>query len=272
MGRATSERSARRESDAPAISPALVRLFTNYSRRYVRRHFHRIRLLKSHALTNAFSELPVIVFFNHAAWWDPLICLLLAANHFPEQASFGPIDASALKRYKFLAKLGFFGIEQGETRGAAEFLRKSRAILQSPRRMLWIPPQGRFTDARARPMAFQRGLAHVATRVAPAVFLPLAIEYTFWEERLPEILLAWGTPLFTDEHAQSRGVDGWTSAFELTMQDTQDALAAAAQRRSAEEWETLARGRVGTTALYDLTRWARARISGEAFSAEHSRV
>ena len=256
--------------ETPHVSSRLVRLFTRYSRGYVRRHFHGVRILKSHKMVADFRRLPAVVYLNHASWWDPLICLLLAAEYFPNRASFAPVDAAALQKYRFLEKLGFFGIDPNSARGAATFLRTAGGLLDSPDRMLWVTPQGKFTDVRTRPVAFRGGLAALAGRVGPTVFLPMALEYTFWEERLPEVLVAFGTPLFSQQHQNSCGVTDWNAALEATIADTQDALAEASQRRDADEWELLFRGGAGTTAVYDLWRQARAAIRREGFSAEHS--
>lgn len=256
----------------PRLSPALVRLFTRYSGGHVRRHFHAVRLLKSHGMPADFAQLPVVVFLNHAAWWDPLICLVLAERFFPQRSAFAPIDSQALRRYRFLAKLGFFGVETGSARGAAAFLQQASAILESPARMLWVTPQGKFTDPRPRPVSLQRGLAHLAARATPSVFLPLAIEYTFWEERTPEVLLAFGTPLFSQHHQNSCGSDDWASVLERTLEDTQDALAVAAQHRQPEKWEILLRGAAGTTPFYDAWRRVRAVIGRERFQPEHSNL
>lgn len=256
--------------ETPHVSNRLVRLFTRYSRGYVRRHFHGVRILKSHKLVADFRRLPAVVYLNHAAWWDPLICLLVAAEYFPNRTSFAPIDADALRKYRFLEKLGFFGIDPTSARGAATFLRTASTILEAPERMLWVTPQGKFTDVRSRPVAFRGGLAALAGRVGPTVFLPMALEYTFWEERLPEVLVAFGTPLFSQQHQNSCGATDWNAALEAHIQDTQDVLAEASQRRDPDEWEVLSRGAAGTTAIYDLWRQARAAIRREGFSAEHS--
>ena len=260
----------RDQSAEPRLSRPLVRLFNRYSRGYLRRHFHAVRLLETHAMRADYAALPVVVFFNHPSWWDPLVTLILAEKYFPERSAFGPIDAVALQRYGFLRHLGFFGVQPNSARGASEFLRTATEILASPQRMLWLTPQGKFADARTRPVSFQRGLAHLAGRVAPAVFLPLAIEYTFWEERLPEVLVAFGMPIFTQQHQDSCGVSDWAAALEGTLQDTQDALATAAQRRQSDEWEVLLRGGAGTAKVYDLWRRARAAIRREPFRPEHS--
>lgn len=260
------------ENNLPTISPWLSRWFRRYARRFLRKHFHAVRVLETHGLTSAFPELPVVVFLNHPSWWDPLACLFLADLHFGARESFGPMDAEAFRRYPLLSKVGFFPVERTGARGAAEFLQLATSILRTPRRMLWLTPQGKFADVRARPVQLERGLAHLAARVAPAVFLPLAVEYSFWEERTPEILLAWGTPLFTANHQDSCGADDWSSALERTLQDAQDALAAAAQRRQPNEWAVVLRGRSGTTAVYDWWRSSRARISGRSFTSAHGRL
>ena len=265
------DRSDRAAADlVPAISPRLVRLFGRYCRGFIRRHFHSVRTLESHRLPGAFPDLSVTVFINHSSWWDPLFCLFLAHAHFPGRDAFGPIDAAALARYRMLARLGFFGVERGDARDVVSFLRTATAILQSPKRMLWLTPQGEFADARKRPAELQRGIAHLAARVAPAVFIPLAIEYSFWEERLPEVLLAWGTPIFTANHRDSCGVDDWSEAFARGLTDTQDALAAAAQRREPAEWSIALRGGRGTSRIYDGWRAFRAGIAGRSFRADHS--
>lgn len=136
--------------------------------------------------------------------------------------------------------------------------------------MLWFTPQGGFVDVRSRPITLQRGLAHLAARVAPAVFLPLAIEYTFWEERLPEVLIAFGTPLFTQQHQNSCGSDDWSAAFESGLEAAQTTLAEAAQRRQQDEWDILLYGSSGTTWVYDLWRRVRSLGRGEPFQKGHS--
>lgn len=256
--------------EPPRVSQRLVRLFRRYSRGYVRRHFHSVRLLKSHQLPADFRRLPAAIFLNHASWWDPLICLLVAGEYFPDRISYAPIEATALQKYRFLKKLGFFGIDTSSARGATAFLRTAGSILESPERMLWVTPQGKFTDVRTRPIAFRGGLGAIAGRIGSAVLLPMALEYTFWEERLPEVLLAFGTPLFTQQHGNSCGVTDWNAALEQTLASAQDALAEAAQRRKANEWETLFRGAAGTAVIYDLWRRARAGIRRDQFKPEHS--
>ena len=58
-------------------------------------------------------------------------------------------------------------------------------------------------------------------------FLPLAIEYVFWEERFPEILLRFGELIQVDQSQASRtSARSWTELFEAKLQAAQDERAA----------------------------------------------
>ena len=250
----------------PAISPTILRLFSSYSKWYVHRNFHSARLSVSSA-TAAIGHIPIVIYLNHASWWDPLIGLLLARELWPDRRHFSPIDAAALERYPILARIGFFGVEANTPRGAAMFLKTSLNILQSPSAALWITGEGAFRDPRTRPTEVRPGLAHLARRIAPAVMLPLAIEYPFWEERFPEVLCRFGTPLDTSGAALSTAQ--WRARLAEQMQINQDTLAAEAIARKAESFRTILRGRVGVGAIYDSWRWAMAKLRGEHFQRQH---
>ena len=253
----------------PKVSRPLLRWFIWYSRRYVRRHFHSLRVsLKG--LPPETRELPLVIYSNHASWWDALVCLVLKEQFFPGHTAFAPIDAAMLARYKFFQRLGFFGVEQHSRRGAIQFLRTAEAILQSPRNLLAITPQGRFVDVRERPIRFESGLGHLATRVQRALFVPFAAEYVFWEERLPEILVRFGEPVVIQtQHRSAFASNDWTKLFEEKLADTQGALAAEAQRRDPADFQVVLRGGAGQAGIYDLWRLFKSKWRGEIFRKEH---
>lgn len=247
----------------PKVSTGFTRLFAGYTRGYLRRRFHAVRILKD-GLPPALGDRSLVIFLNHASWWDPLVCVLLAREFFPDRTSFAPIEATMLERYRFFQRLGFFGVDRS-ARGARKFLQTTRAILASPRHLLWITPQGKFTDPRTRPVQLQRGLSALPPG---AIFLPLAIEYSFWHESRPEILLSFGEAL--DPHSESLGSKAeWEERLRRALEKTQDELAARSGRREADDWLTLNRGRSGVNFIYDSWRWLRARIRREKFVREH---
>lgn len=256
----------------PPISRRLRRLFSLYARWYLSRHFHALRLAIDTPPPPGTQ--PTVVFLNHASWWDPLVCLHLAQRYFPHHDGYAPIDAQALRKYPFFRRLGFFGVESDSPRGAATFLRVAHAVLQQPKAMLWVTPQGRFADTRQRPLHFKPGLGHLAAHLArhhsaaPVRFLPLALDYTFWEERLPEVLLRFG-PHSIPQPGDPTEPAAWTQRLELSLEGALDALALAAHQRRPDAFSHLLDGTAGVGGLYDLWRRTRAALGGRAFNPRH---
>ncbi len=258
---------AKSPNDQPRVSAAAMTGFAACCRRYVRRNFHALRILKS-GLPPRDSARPIVIYLNHASWWDPLVCLLLAREFFPDRKSFAPIDAAMLERYGFFRHLGFFGIEPQSQSGARTFLRTTHALLASSLNAVWLTPQGRFVDVRKRPLLLEEGLGALAAREPGAVFIPLAIEYSFWTEPRPEILVSFGEPIVPGVDPTRPGPD-WTRTFSDALESVQDELALRSTRRDFNQWVTLNRGKSGVNAIYDGWRWLRAQAHGEKFQPEH---
>ena len=220
-------------------SPFILRFFRWYTRRHLRRHFAAVLLLgKPPSLP---PDRPVVVFSAHPSWWDPLTCLFLHNCFWPERPAAGPIDADQLARFPILGRIGLFGIEPGSAAGARTLLRVAATHLARPDAMLWLTPQGRFADVRERPLALAGGLELLARRHPDAVFLPLALEYPFWNERLPVALAHFGPPAAAGQ-------------LEASLTDAMDTLAAAARQRDPAPFTCLLRGRSGTGGVYDWRR------------------
>ncbi len=247
------------DADDPVArrSAFLHRGFVRYLGWTARRHFHGLRVLPP--LPDVPANRPVIVYSNHPGWWDPAIFFLLGARLFPDRIGFGPMEANALERYGILRRLGIFGLDAGP-RGAARFLRTASHVLAAPERMLWITAEGAFTDARVRPVALLPGVAHLARRTPGAVLLPLALEYTFWNESRPEALAAFGAPQDASDRCDTRT---WEERLAATLEATMDRLSAAAMTRAPHNFVALLDGRAGEGGLYDIGRrlaaWSRLR-------------
>jgi 1-acyl-sn-glycerol-3-phosphate acyltransferase len=255
-----------RQCDPPPRLPWLFRLFRWYAHRYAAKHLHAVRLSKAGALPDGLDG-PLIIVPNHPSWWDPLLSFNLTSL-LPDRVHWGPIDAAALRRYRFLGRAGLFGIELGTTRGASQFLRTSGRILTDSRAALWIFAQGRFADVRERPPRLRAGVGHLLQSIQSGHVLPLALEMTFWDERTPEGLARFGQPLRVGLH-QDWNAEHWTTAVEDALARTQDALAAEAMRRDPDLFETIVPGRAGVGGVYDCWRRIRAWARGERFWPEH---
>lgn len=259
-------------ADVPQVSPTLVKAFTRYCRWYLRRHFHSVRCLAGGA-PDEFAGLPLVVYVNHASWWDPLVGLLLREALFPRRTLYAPMAETSLQRYGMFRRFGFFAVANGTGRGAVQFLRASQAILSRPDSVLTITPQARFADCRLRPPEFAPGLGLLASRCSRAVFLPVAFEYAFWEERLPEVLVHFGRPTRVDGGLDRDEVpldpQEWTRFFEGQLVEAQDALAHAVQRRNPADFQVLLRGGSGQGGIYDWMGAVRSWFGGRRFNPEH---
>jgi 1-acyl-sn-glycerol-3-phosphate acyltransferase len=255
---------------APEIAPALLGWFRRFADRHLTRHFHAIRLARTgFDPAELPADRPLVVYLNHSAWWDPLLGLALAFERLPGRRHFAPIDATALARYRLLGRLGFFPVELGTRRGAAGFLGTARAILGQPDAAIWMTPGGCFADPRERPVELQSGLGHLAAKVPTAIFLPLAVEYPFWEKRNPEALARFGKPL--DASEARLGPGEWTVLLAQRLAATQDALAIDAISRDPARFEIVAHGKAGVGGAYSAWRRLTARLRGEKFDPRHGR-
>ncbi len=250
----------------PRRSSLLCRSFAWWVRGYLRKHFHAVRLALG-TRPDVASDLPLIVVLNHPSWWDPLIGFLLAGL-FPDRTHHVPMDAQALRRYWLFSRLGFYGIDRGSTTGAVSFLRVTTAILAQPRAAVWITAQGQFTDPRVRPTRLLPGVGHVARRLDSGLILTLALEYVFWDERLPEVLCRFGEPIAIGNDP-TPGVSEWMERIEASLTSAQDALRDAALNRDPSEFETLLLGKAAIGGIYDQARRLRAWFHGERFDPEH---
>ena len=247
----------------PRISPFMWRWFSWYAGRFLRKHFHAVRLMDGAVPPAIAPDEPLIVYCNHPSWWDPMVGIFLARRFWPDRRHYWPIDAAMLRQYPIFGKLGFFGVEKDTARGAATFLRVATAALGQPSSCLWITAQGEFADVRLRPVRIKPGLSHLARRLTRGVILPLAGEYPFWTERTPEALLRFGQPVQIAERPSHEQLE-----FELTR--SMDALAAASTARDPSRFSVLTSGAAGTSPFYDAWRRMRAGASGRAFQASHA--
>lgn len=245
--------------EKPRISSSFLHFFACYSRIFLRRHMHSMRVARGSAPTGLDSR-PIIVCLNHPSWWDPLVALTLARYTFPKRNHYAPIDSTALAKYPMFERLGFFGIEPDSARGAATFLRCGKAILGDDHSVLWVTAEGSFTDVRTRPVRLKDGVARLAQQNPTAVVVPLALEYVFWEERAPEVLACWGEPL-------SSGAT--TEQIASSLESAMDRLAQLAKNRQAAAFDVVLSGASGIGGVYDLWRGLRARLAGRRFVAQH---
>ena len=251
--------------EPPANVAWLRRGFVFYLHRFFAKGFTAVRTSREGRLPDD-PDRPLVVYSNHPSWWDPIHFAMLAHYELRGRPIYGPMDAEALEQYKMFKKLGVFGVERSAA-GAARFLRTSLAILEQPGASLWLTAEGTFTDPRKRPIELMGGVGHLARRLQRGWVVPLALEYPFWNERLPECLSRFGEPI--DVAAHDLDSDGWTALLRDRLENTLDELAAQAHTRDPQHFRTLLAGRTGIGGFYDLWRWMGAAFRGQRFDAAH---
>ena len=262
----TQVNAARAGGDLRTPSRRAIGLFSIYLRWYVRRHFHCVRVANAGRIPP--QAQPLILFANHASWWDPLTAMLLAQTILPDRDHYAPMDEVALAHYNIFRPMGFFPVDNAAARGAGQLLRAGAQVLARPGAVLWITPESQFQDVRKRPIVFRPGLGALMTRTGRMTCVPIAIEYAFWNERLPEILVNVGEPL---EIADGTMEDArtWTNLLSYATAATLDELAMLATERDPEAFETVLSGTGGVGGVYEFWKRLSCAVTGRPYHHDH---
>ncbi len=248
-------------------SPKLTRGFSIVVRRMFRKHFASVHAVKGslevlHSLDRRLG--PAIVALNHSSWWDPLVCVLLVTSEVPSRTHMAPMDIAQLRRFKFMRKIGMFGVSPDDPRSLPRMTRHvMERFSREPMCTLWITPQGEFRDVRDE-IALRPGAGAVAARACEQREIPviaLAIEYTFWEDKRPEVFLRVQRvepPALAAHASWSERIEAWTSEIESAMRENQSSLAQLVMERDTRPFERFLGGKEGAShPFYDL--WLRLR-------------
>ena len=128
------------------------------------------------------------------------------------------------------------------------------------------PPRASSPTRAAARCSCAPGIAHLARRVPGAIILPLAVEYTFWNESKPEALVRFGAPI---DAGPQRSVAEWTPTWNTPWRRRWTTLAADSISRQPGRFRTLLRGGAGVGGIYDLYRRSRAWVAGRRFDPRH---
>jgi 1-acyl-sn-glycerol-3-phosphate acyltransferase len=248
-------------------SPRLLKLFVRYLRRFAARHFNGIRIDLGGLPTSL--DRPTVIYSNHASWWDPAVMLIVASTIYSAHRFFAPMDTAALSRYRILRRFGLFALERNSVGGTRRFLSTCTDVLKTPNAALALTAEGRFTDVRARPVELMPGLSALLMRVPAAQAIPVAIEYPFWNEKRPEVLLRFGRdPVAALGSARDEVHQRLRSALETEL----DALAISAIERNPNAFESILTGQSAVGTFDSIAgRW-RAWRNGRRFDPRHAAI
>lgn len=161
--------------------------FARHCKRRLERTFGRIRISGREHLNGLHG--PAVIVSNHSAWWDPLIAIWLTQGF----ESYALMDAKNLARLPFFGKVGALGVHLGDPRDGARVIRMCARLLNVPRRLLWVFPQGAERPLHG-PLDFKPGAAAIA-RLAKVPVVHVGIHYAFNEREQPDLDIIIGAPV-----------------------------------------------------------------------------
>ncbi len=240
-------------------APRVQRVFAWYATRLLRKRFAAVRcapgtvdaiatLGAPGAGAEPAERAPRLLAMSHASWWDPIVVSFLWRAHFSAAPVFAPMDARELNRFRFMRKLGIFGIDPDEPRSLPTMLRYLGRVTETkPETVIAITPQGRFTDPR-EPLVIRPGAAAIAARLGVGTAVVLAVEYAFWNDAKPEVFLRAERVAMPTAPTTSR----WQDALERAMASNGAALAELVRRRDPAAFEDALARRSSVHPVYDL--------------------
>jgi len=241
-----------------AHDPRFERVFAWYTRRLVRRSWHALRLERSGLdLARELNTIdgPLILLTNHIGWWDPLIVFELRRMFWSQRRGIAPMDAAQLRRFRFMRKIGIFGIDPDDSSSMPPMLSYIAGFFAShDRPTLCITPQGRFADPRES-IQLRPSAAAVAAATPGITLAALSIEYAFWQDRKPEALLR----LVRVPTPKVPSTSGWLRAMSSAMQANAQALSALVIARDESSFELLTGSGSSINPIYDLILRLRSR-------------
>lgn len=225
-------------------------IFSRLFERTLRQNFHALWM--KGPLPPELAARKLVIYANHPSWWDAVAFVVIARRLLPGREVYSPMDAVMFRHYGFMRKIGAFAVEQNHISGAQQFLHTAREAIvrEAP---LMIAAQGRFADTRERPLRLRPGLAHLVGLDAEIVFLPLALDYTFWDEKYPEMFMSFGQSLTARELA-ALPTRARLAALEAGLTATLEDLCAATVSREAGRFTLFLQGKRGVDPIYDLWR------------------
>lgn len=222
-------------------SPRVLRGFQWYVRGLLRKRFFAVRLSRTGVpRTDEWRshEGPLLLLVNHSSWWDPILMAFLQGVWCPDRRVLAAMDRVQLERFSMFRRMGVFGIDPDDPASLPALVdHVLGTVKRDPRTVVMLTPQGRFTDVR-EPLRLRPGAAALAARLPQVRAVVAALEYPFWLDARPEVLLR-----FRDvPPPEVSSTAAWQRALTEAMQANAQALAAASIARDPSVFDIVVGG------------------------------
>ncbi len=196
--------------------------FAGHARARIQRTFERVSVRGVAGVREIAAGAPLLVVSNHTSWWDPLV-ILHASEHLLGTDGHALMDAKNLRRLPFFARVGAFGVDLDRPADGAAAVKYAARLLDRPRRLVWVFPQGAERPVTERPLGFRAGAAAIARVARRAITVPAALRYEFAGTERPVLYLSFGEPLQAERDpergraAQEAAVEGELAHIERAV-------------------------------------------------------
>lgn len=143
--------------------------------------------------SNRDKTVPTILFAPHSNWWDGIVLYNTTHRICKKEIR---LMVEELNRFPLLRRGGAYSVNKKSPQSAMKALKYSVDLLKDLRNQLCIFPQGIIRPPHYRPIEFQTGLAYIAQSAVKKYgkinLIPLAIEYCFFRDNRPEVVVDFG--------------------------------------------------------------------------------
>lgn len=161
--------------------------------------FYAFRYKGDENYYNGDNKIPTILFAPHCNWWDGIVFYNITHRIFHKEIR---IMIEELNRFPILQRAGAYSVCKKSAQSAMQSLKYSIDVVGDLRNMLCIFPQGIIRPPHFRPIEFQTGLAYIAQnavkRYGKVNLIPVAIDYTFFRDNRPEVVVKFGNRIELD--------------------------------------------------------------------------
>ena len=163
-----------------------------YIKKALERRFYSIRVKHPEHFDMRDKSAACIFYTQHTCWWDGLIGYCLYTFLFKEKTNMMVED---LLSFPLLRYVGAFSIDKKSPKSILRSMQYAVDFLTNERTSLWMFPQGVIKPPNHRPLELQKGIAYLAQKVDKVNLIPIAIQYPFLRQGLPEVMVDIGKPI-----------------------------------------------------------------------------
>ncbi len=138
-------------------------------------------------------DTPIIMFAPHHNWWDGMMGYVICNRIFKKEIR---IMIEELNRFPLIRRGGAFSVNKKSPQASMPAIKYAVDCLGDPNNILYIFPEGIIKPPNHRPLELQTGMTYIAEKAAKkygkVALMPVAVNYCFLRENVPEILIDFG--------------------------------------------------------------------------------